>query len=409
MWLLKQDIADGLEHARKTHSVSADDRARWEASLKADDPKPGASETRIMSRAGKTAEIRVEGVLTKNRDILAWLFYGANTSYREILDSFVLAERDPNVKSIELYVDSPGGQVDGLFDVLGALQGSSKPIKVRVACACSAAYAIAAAPGGKIEATGPSASVGSIGVVVSYFNDEALIDITSTNAPNKRPDITTDEGKAVVREHLDAIHELFVDAIAEGRSAAGSDRVTAKDINETYGRGSVLLAKAAKQRGMIDSIANPKQGARKAVAASTVQSKKESMTEQELLAQHPELHASLLAKGKEAGVAEGRAAGIEEGEAKERKRVSAHLKMAETTGATKVAHDAIASGKSTMDEDVHAEYFSAALKRRDSDNSQADSDEAAAAIAGATAVAAETDLGDEIVAALEGKKDWVQA
>lgn len=91
------------------------------------------------------------------------------------------------------------------------------------------------------------------------------------------------------------------------------------------------------------------------------------MTEDELLAQFPAVHASILTKGMEA----------------ERKRVNAHLKMAKTCGAMDVAEKAIVSGLSIRDEEVFADYQTAAINRRDQANRQADSDGAGAAVAAA--------------------------
>lgn len=399
MWLLKKEVAEAIERERVSRGgrITAEERQQWEASTGAE--KSALDMPRIMSKAGKSAEIRVEGVLTKNRDIFAWLFYGANTSYREIQSALAAAESDRDVKDVVLYIDSPGGHVDGWFDCLGALEAFSKPIRVKSVCACSAAYGIACAAGGKIEAVNQGSEFGSVGVAVTYFHDEALVDITSTNAPDKRPDISTEEGRAVVRKELDAIHELFADVVARGRGKS------VDDVNENFGRGAVLIAGEAKKRGMIDSIAQPAKAQRKtADAAGSAQQplRKNKMDEQELKAQHPDLYAAVLAKGK----AEGKDEGLKEGSEKERKRVQAHLKLAETTGAVKVAHEAIASGKSTLDEDVHAEYLSAALKQRDISARDSDAEAAASATAGAGA-AVEKDLGDNIVALLDAGKDKV--
>ena len=122
------------------------------------------------------------------------------------------------------------------------------------------------------------------------------------------------------------------------------------------------------------------------------------MNEEQFRAQHPELYAAVFEKGK----AEGGKSGAEAGRDAERKRVLAHLKLAATTGASKVAHDAIASGASTLDEEVHASYMAAALGRRDVVARQDDSDAAAATVAGAAPTGAPAghgaDLGDQIMA-----------
>lgn len=95
------------------------------------------------------------------------------------------------------------------------------------------------------------------------------------------------------------------------------------------------------------------------------------LTLEEFRAQHPELHQAVFDAGKQAGTEQ------------ERKRVNAHLKLAETTGAMDVAKKAIASGVSTMDEEIHAEYMSAALNRRDRSDRQAETDAAGKVVEGA--------------------------
>lgn len=397
MWLLKQGLADRFERARGTLKFTAEDEKRFK-----EEGEPAstvqAALPRIARTAGSVMQIDVEGVLTKKRDFWAWLFYGANTAYRDIQAALALAAQDSAIKSVVLNIDSPGGSVDGLFDLLGDLQAFSKKVEVQASLAASAAYAIAAVAPGKITATNIAAEFGSVGVVASYLVDEMVVDITSTDAPNKRPDLTTEEGQAVVREELDAIHQIFVEAIANGRGT------TIEDVNANFGRGSVLLAKEAKRRGMIDSVAMPPSAApRKASAEAEVPRKKKPMNEEELKAQHPELYAALLDKGRrsaEGAIEEARAAGV----ATERKRVLAHLKLADTTGATKVARDAIESGASTMDEGVFADYQAAAFKRSAVTDRDADAATAAAAVNGAAPAKDAPDLQDQIVATLDSKK-----
>lgn len=394
MWLLTHGLAEQFERERGTLKFTAEDEKRFE---KAASPAHAAL-PRIARTAGSVMQIDIEGILTKKRDFLAWLFYGANTAYLDIQAALAQAEQDAGIKTVVLNIDSPGGHVDGLFDLLGTLQAFSKKVEVKAALAASAAYAIAAVAPGKITATNIAAQFGSIGVAASYFVDEGVVEIASTDAPNKRPDLTTEEGRAVVREQLDAIHQVFVEAIANGRDT------TVEDVNANFGRGSVLLAKEAKQRRMIDSVAVPPSPAtRKASAEAEVPPRKKLMNEEELKAQHPELYAAVLDKGRrgaDGAIEEANAKGV----ASERKRVLAHLKLADTTGATKVARDAIESGASTMDEGVFAEYQAAALKRAAITDRDADASTAAAAVGGAAPAKGAADLQDQIVGLLDSRK-----
>lgn len=239
-WALEPDTYSRLQAAAALESsATAEQRAEFTAAAR------GQESPLVV--AGDVASIKVEGLLTAKPDFLAWLLGMGNTTYSAIVESLASAAADPNVKRVELLVNSPGGQVSGLFDALSALENFQKPISTRASFAASAAYAIASR-GGKITATGPSATFGSIGVAASFRVSDDVVDVTSTHAPNKRPNVTTEEGKAVVRKELDDIHALFVDQIAKGRNT------TAARVNADFGRGGVVLAAEAKRLGMVDAV-----------------------------------------------------------------------------------------------------------------------------------------------------------
>lgn len=387
-WLLKPEVAQAMQVARMMgYQPTAEERAAFAAAMHEAHATADSDRPRNMQVAGDVAEIAIDGVLTEKPDCFALLFGSGNTTYASIRKGLQQADADPAVKKIVLNISSPGGHVTGLFETLAAIEATQKPISVLASQATSAAYGIAATAG-PIRASTPAAEFGSIGVAVRLFLDEDVVDIASTEAPKKRPDYSTEEGQAVIREELDALHELFVDAIARGRETKASA------VNQEFGRGGVLLAKQARERGMIDSIAPQPRRARAGKRAETEDDaeqvtappmtasadggapEKTTMNLEQLKAQHPDLYAAIVKDAKEEGK--------KEGEANERKRVLAHLTLADSTGATKVARDAIASGASTMDEAVHAAYLSASLNRGDQGRRQADSDTAAAALTGAT-------------------------
>lgn len=413
MWLLKTEVAQAMQAARAVgYQPTAEERAKFADQMREAHASTTADRPRNMSVAGDVAEIAIDGVLTEKPDCFALLFGGGNTTYESIRKSLRQADADPAIKSIVLNISSPGGQVTGLFETFAALESVRKPMRVKASQADSAAYGIAAVAG-PIEATTPAAEFGSVGVAVRLHLDEDVVDIASTDAPRKRPDYSSEEGIAVVREELDALHELFVDAIARGRGT------TVADVNAEFGRGGVLLAKQAKQKGMIDTIAPQPRRARSSKGAESEDHAGPDaappseasadggametipMNAEKLKAEHPALYDAIIKDAKEAGV--------KEGTASERKRVLAHLKLGKTSGAMAVAEKAIEAGSSTMDEEVFAEYQSAAMNRRDQSARQADSDQAGQALAGAApatgaAPAATGDLGDQVVALLEQQR-----
>ena len=370
-WLLLDSVRKTLEQAHHSgFQVSTEQQARFEARFFDDDEGSGA---RVLTIAGDTAEIKIEGVLTNAPNFMAMMFGGGNTTYGDIIGAIASAEQSPEVEKIVLAINSPGGQFEGLFDVLSAIQAATKPITARVInTAASAAFAIAS-QAGEITASNRAARVGSIGIVASFDIDENEVKVSSTEAPKKNPDVTTVEGQAIVREELDAMHEIFVGAIATGRGT------TVEKVNADFGQGATLLAEDAVSRGMIDAVADVELRIVKPSepASSGNQPENATMNLQELRAQHPDVYAEAIALGA----------------TEERDRVSAHLTMGEASGDMKTAVAAIQDG-SAMTSALQAKYMAAGMNRQDIEARADDDDDAGAG----------DDAGDDVV---EGDADLV--
>jgi ClpP class serine protease len=219
----------------------------------------------------------------------------------------------------------------------------------------------------KITATNRAARIGSIGVAAEFRVREDSVTLTSTQAPRKRPDVSTSEGRAMVVEELDAMHEIFVDAIASGRG------MTPAEVNASFGQGATYLADKALKRGMIDAVGAT---ALRVVANTNTPTARNSgkqveatkMDLIELKAKHPEVYAAAM----QAGVSG------------ERDRVVAHLNMGAQAGVMDIAVTAIKDG-SAMTMTLQSEYLVAAMSKRDTDNRAADDGDAAAAANGASA------------------------
>lgn len=381
LWLLEASVRLAIEQAYRSGTLpTAQQQIDYEARYAA-----SASETasRLLTVAGNNAEVAVRGVITKAPSFLAMLFGGGNTTYGEIIAALAEAEADPTVDNITLAIDSPGGQFDGLFDALAAIQGTSKPVKALISnVGASAAYAIAS-QADEIVASNRAARIGSVGVAATIGVDDSEVTITSTNAPKKRPDVTTEEGKAVVREELDAMHEIFVDAIAEGRGS------TVEKVNAEFGQGATLLAGEALKRGMIDAVAEPSLKVVESTKTTTARSggnqpEAGNMDLKQLKAQHPDVYT----------------AAVQEGVDQERDRVNAHLTMGEASGDTKTAFAAIKDG-SGMTATLQAQYMTAGMNRNDVANRQ---DDDADANAGDNANASDNqDSGEDVASLVEAR------
>mgnify|MGYP001809985657 CR=1 FL=1 len=202
------------------------------------------------------ARIPVVGQLTPSADPCgAWTGL-AETEYGYIQAALIAAEDDPSVREIALDVDSPGGYISGLDETAQLLGAVSKPTTAYVGgMAASAAYWLAS-QADRIVAMSPASEIGSIGVALEeYDDDQALADqgiahrvYTSTDAPNKRHDTKTEEGRNKVIAELDELHSIFVRRVSEGRG------VPQANVDAEFGQGGILIAEKAMAVGMIDEV-----------------------------------------------------------------------------------------------------------------------------------------------------------
>ena len=336
-WLIEETALDLVLPILRSQAHNVSDLVEARASVQSQ-PEAGSFEQR-----GDVAVIPVVGPLMPQRNRLMDMFGMPHTSYAEINQAFAAADSDPSVNSITLDINSPGGTVSGLFETVDLINNSSKPVLASADLAASAAYAIAAASD-RIEAKGRASTFGSIGVAVSMPVDDSSVTITSSNAPNKRPDVKTEEGKAMVVAQLDEVEKLFVTSIAEGRSVSDSQ------VYNNFGKGRTFLADESLSRGMIDAIQTANTGGAGANSQATNEVAKDNKTMdlETLKAEHPSVYKEAVALG----------------ETKERSRVGAHLKAAKSSGAMKLAHDSIESG-ADFNQELMAEHMAAGFALRD--------------------------------------------
>ncbi|WNO24171.1 putative crotonase-like domain protein [Acinetobacter phage Scuro] len=371
-WLLEPGALKQIESAiARGVSPTAEQLAEFNA-LYGDEDFPGA---RILTKAGPYAEINISGTLTKNPSWLARFFGGGNTAYSEIISALNEAERDPNISEITLSIDSPGGNTNGLVEVMDAIKSAKKPTKALVqGQAASAAYGIAS-QANKIVALNRGSIVGSIGVVGRASIDPEVVEVASSNAPKKRPDLTTEEGKDIMREALDQIEAIFIADIAAGRG------VTVDKVKSDFGQGGIFLADNALKNGMIDEI---EENTRESFAGVTLTQEAKTMDLKTLQAQHPDTYAEAVQ------------AGVDQ----ERDRIKAHLTMGEASGDMATAITACKDG-SAMTESVRAAHFAAGMKKAQLGARAADDETTEAATGGASTPAANAP--DAFEAALDAK------
>lgn len=398
IWLLLQDTYDAMQRALQNGAVSAVQQQQYMEAKLAAMSAPGSSPgSRLLAVAGDTSRIEIKGVMTKDPDLLAFLFGGGNVTYAEI--AAALAEAEANsAKRTELFIDSPGGVVDLGLETMALIRSHKKPISAIVTgTGASMAYGFASQTN-KITATHEATQLGSVGIAAQIMVSDDVVTITSDAAPKKRPDPKTPEGQAAIKETLNAIHTLFGGAIAEGRSAATGKNIDLEHVNKNYGQGAVVLANKALEVGMIDEIksvaARPHltvvptekpQNQPTAGTPGTIGAK--AMTKEELKAKHPDVYAAIQAEG---------AAG-------ERDRVLGHLNMGATSGDMVTAVEAIKTG-SGMTAELTSKYMSASIakfqKGARTEEAGAGDPGSAAAVAGAEAQKQKDKMSDDVLAAV---------
>lgn len=176
------------------------------------------------------------------------------TSYELLAQDFNKSLQDPNIKGILLDIDSPGGEVNGcseLSDMIYRARGQKPIIAYASGSCCSGAYWIASACD-KILASDTSI-LGSIGVVSVFEKDDEdkkCIEIVSSQSPNKRPNVNTDEGKAKIQVRIDELAEVFIAKVARNRG------IGEIDVVENFGAGDVSVGQYAVRNGLADGLSS---------------------------------------------------------------------------------------------------------------------------------------------------------
>ena len=218
---------------------------------------PGAQRLAGSSRAflvDGVAVIPVTGPIFPRANMMTEM--SGATSISTLADDYRRALAADEAGAILLLLDSPGGAVSGIqafADMLAA--GAKKKMTTAFVSgtAASAAYWIAAAATDiVIDRTG---MVGSIGVVAAIplqvahdGKGEVTVEIVSSNAPNKRPDVTSESGQSEVRGMIDAIEKVFIADVAKGR------KTTSAKVISDFGGGGVKVGADAVTAGMADRV-----------------------------------------------------------------------------------------------------------------------------------------------------------
>lgn len=204
-----------------------------------------------MTMQGDVAIIPVDGPIFRYADLFVRVSGGVTTE--QLARDYQAAIDDPNVSAIVSVFDSPGGEGQGineLADMIYAMRGRKPLIAYVEGQAASAAYWIASAHDEIV--IDDSALVGSIGTIVSVPDPSKRfsrsIDFVSSQSPRKRPDPTSDMGKADIQAIADALTEVFIAKVARNRN------VSIETVMADFGQGAQLVGRGAIAVGMADRL-----------------------------------------------------------------------------------------------------------------------------------------------------------
>jgi len=179
------------------------------------------------------------------------------SSVQSITADFLKAIQSDEVKSIIMYIDSPGGQVTGVQELAALIYENRgvKPIKGYIyGQGASAAYNIVSATSEIISAD--TAIVGSIGVLSAVKdtreqdkkNGVKTIEFVSSVSPNKTINFEDDKSLQKVQRMVDTLGKVMVENIARFRG------ITSETVLQQYGQGDVFVGQVALDRGLVDRI-----------------------------------------------------------------------------------------------------------------------------------------------------------
>lgn len=174
-------------------------------------------------------------------------------STQSISQDLSAALKNTDVKGILLHINSPGGVATGISELSGQIKAASqeKPVFAYIeGTGASAAYWLASAADKiVINKTGMAGSIGAVFIIeIDKESNIETIEIVSSQSPNKRLDLKTDEGRTEMQTLADDLAKEFIDEVAQNRG------VTPDFVMENYGKGSVMMGKKAVNSGLADEV-----------------------------------------------------------------------------------------------------------------------------------------------------------
>ena len=222
--------------------------------------RPLSNEQKDYEVIDGVAVISASGAIAKRMNLFSQISGGISS---EILGHQIeAAMNDDDVTAIVLDIDSPGGTVDGTFELadrIYSMRGDKQIVALANGLMASAAYAIGAAADA-IYMSGNTTHVGSIGVVAAHtdyskMEKQAGIKTTEIYAGKYKRiasqyEPLSAEGRENIQEAVDYLYSIFVERVAVFRG------VSVDTVLEDMADGKLFIGQQAIDAGLVDGVSS---------------------------------------------------------------------------------------------------------------------------------------------------------
>lgn len=226
---------------------------------------------------GSIARIPISGPIMKND-------YCGSSGTASFAEYIKQADKHPNISSIVLHIDSPGGTVDGTQTLADVIKAVQKPIVTFVDGMMASAALWIGSSANEIIASTPNDIIGSIGTMMSFADYSNYYKEQGVTLHEVYADKSTDKNgifKAAINgdyaplkeELLNPLNETFIAAVKANRAGKFDAR------KENIFSGKTYLAKDAIKNGLADSIGTLDDAIARAKQLAKEQSKIKSKTQ----------------------------------------------------------------------------------------------------------------------------------
>lgn len=248
-----QGLMTVLEAVRMAYGGDIKTLNSWEEKDEDDEQQ----DSYLLHRLGNTAVINIHGPLVSHDSFINRLF--GLTSYPEIQRAVGQAVSDPELHSILLDVDSPGGAAKGLSETADFVRRAGRIMPLHTytgGTMASAAYWLGAQ--GRVITAADTADVGSIGVIAIHREFTEMMAKDGIKATVIRAgkykalgtpyEKLTPEAQEIMQNQLDFLYDRFLSAVGQARGRSP------EAVRETMGEGREFIGEQALQAGLVDEV-----------------------------------------------------------------------------------------------------------------------------------------------------------